>query len=104
MSHITTCTVCSKAYEESSEERAHEPDRLCLVCWRRRKSAHLKPAPFPALCRREVLASLHRQTRLDAMATARRLKDKGWTDLVPNAVHLARLANHLMIERRRQRV
>lgn len=34
MAHITTCTQCGKLYEESSEEYANEPNRLCLACWR----------------------------------------------------------------------
>lgn len=33
MSHITTCTACGKAYEESSEELANDPIRLCLSCF-----------------------------------------------------------------------
>lgn len=32
MPHITTCTRCGSAYEESSEERAHEAERLCPPC------------------------------------------------------------------------
>jgi len=34
--NITTCTHCGNAYEESSEERANERDRLCGTCFERR--------------------------------------------------------------------
>lgn len=30
---ITTCTKCGKAYEESSNETANEPGRLCGPCY-----------------------------------------------------------------------
>lgn len=30
---ITHCPMCSKAYEESSEEMANSPDRRCRSCW-----------------------------------------------------------------------
>lgn len=33
MSHITTCTACGKPYEESSEEAANDPNRICLGCF-----------------------------------------------------------------------
>ena len=33
MHNITTCSKCGKCYEESSEERANEPDRLCHECY-----------------------------------------------------------------------
>lgn len=33
MPHITTCTRCGKGYEESSEEAANAPERLCHRCW-----------------------------------------------------------------------
>jgi hypothetical protein len=34
MAHITTCTSCGAAYEESSEEVANAPTRECPSCWR----------------------------------------------------------------------
>lgn len=34
MPHITTCSKCGKAYEESSEEQANAPGRLCTPCYR----------------------------------------------------------------------
>lgn len=34
MPHITTCSKCGRAYEEQSEERANEPNRKCLDCYR----------------------------------------------------------------------
>jgi len=34
MAHITTCTHCGKAYEETSEETANMPERLCPGCSR----------------------------------------------------------------------
>jgi len=39
MPNITTCTRCGKLYEESSGERADEPDRLCTACWRAARAA-----------------------------------------------------------------
>ena len=32
MSCVTICTKCGALYEESSEERANEPGRLCRTC------------------------------------------------------------------------
>ncbi len=32
MSHRTNCTHCGVAYEETSEDRASEPGRLCWDC------------------------------------------------------------------------
>ena len=32
MSHITTCPRCGACYEESSEEHANDPRRLCPDC------------------------------------------------------------------------
>ncbi len=32
MPHITICTSCWSAYEESSEERANAPIRECMAC------------------------------------------------------------------------
>jgi NAD-dependent SIR2 family protein deacetylase len=32
MTHTTTCTKCSTSYEESSEEQANAPERLCPSC------------------------------------------------------------------------
>lgn len=37
MSCVTNCTKCGALYEESSEERANEPDRTCIACNRRGK-------------------------------------------------------------------
>lgn len=34
MSHITTCSHCSRLYCEESEESAHEQDRLCNFCFK----------------------------------------------------------------------
>lgn len=31
---ITTCSRCSKLYEEASEETANYPGRMCAPCWR----------------------------------------------------------------------
>lgn len=31
---ITTCAKCGKLYEESSDENANRPDRMCPPCWR----------------------------------------------------------------------
>jgi len=33
MSHITNCSKCGCAYEESSEETARHPNRLCFKCY-----------------------------------------------------------------------
>jgi hypothetical protein len=33
MSHVTTCPVCGDCYQESSEEAANDPSRLCWPCW-----------------------------------------------------------------------
>lgn len=32
MPHITTCSACGGLYEESNEETANEPNRLCRQC------------------------------------------------------------------------
>jgi len=34
MSAITTCSRCGDLYEESSEESANDPERLCSICFR----------------------------------------------------------------------
>lgn len=33
MARLTTCTHCGSCYEESSEERANEAERLCGKCF-----------------------------------------------------------------------
>ena len=33
MPHITVCPECGKGYEESSEEEANNPNRLCRECY-----------------------------------------------------------------------
>ena len=49
MPHITTCTHCGKAYEESSEETANAPgERLCSECFQSEK-AFTKSWRMPAL-------------------------------------------------------
>jgi hypothetical protein len=47
MSHITTCTACGRAYEESSTEAAHAPDRLCKACWQAKANAYRAKHPEP---------------------------------------------------------
>jgi len=37
MANITTCTICGHSYEESSEDTANAPERLCSACFRQRK-------------------------------------------------------------------
>jgi hypothetical protein len=37
MTHITTCSVCGKAYEETCEESANAQYRECCSCWRMRR-------------------------------------------------------------------
>jgi hypothetical protein len=50
----TTCTRCSRVYEERSEEEANAPGRLCLDCYFGRCAVcHRNPnAPPPAPSRR----------------------------------------------------
>jgi hypothetical protein len=36
MAHITTCTSCLNCYEESSEEYANDPNRVCVGCYRKK--------------------------------------------------------------------
>lgn len=43
MANVTTCTNCAGLYEESSEEAANDPNRLCMHCFDK-ASAH------PYLC------------------------------------------------------
>lgn len=47
MSHTTTCPRCGSCYEESSEEAANSPDRMCSRCWsiQARKYQERVPAP-----------------------------------------------------------
>lgn len=33
MACITTCTNCGSLYEDSSEESANDPNRLCMSCF-----------------------------------------------------------------------
>jgi hypothetical protein len=33
MACMTTCTNCARLYQESSEEAANDPNRLCLDCF-----------------------------------------------------------------------
>lgn len=48
MPNITTCTRCGKCYEETSEERANEAERLCAECFNvvddRRSNSKLRRA------------------------------------------------------------
>lgn len=38
MAHITNCTLCGNAYEETSEENANDPyERLCPNCFKEKK-------------------------------------------------------------------
>lgn len=30
---LTTCTRCGRVYEETSDETANDPGRLCMPCW-----------------------------------------------------------------------
>jgi hypothetical protein len=34
---ITNCSRCGRGYEESSEETANDPGRLCMPCWHAEK-------------------------------------------------------------------
>jgi hypothetical protein len=36
MANVTTCSACGAIYEESSEEAANHPNRLCSRCWQDR--------------------------------------------------------------------
>lgn len=36
MACTTTCPGCGRCYEETSEEEANSPSRLCLACYRER--------------------------------------------------------------------
>lgn len=42
MPHITTCSRCGHAYEESSEELAHAQLRECPACYQKRS---MRPPP-----------------------------------------------------------
>jgi hypothetical protein len=46
MSHITTCTVCGKCYEEFSEEPANKQTRECGQCWMKREDAEHEEREF----------------------------------------------------------
>lgn len=51
MPHITTCSKCGKAYEESSEENAYAPlwvdDRLCNQCFKNKVVHEVKKEDAP---------------------------------------------------------
>ena len=36
MPHITVCSICKRLYEESGEEQANAPLRVCMDCWSER--------------------------------------------------------------------
>lgn len=53
MTHITICTDCGCCYEESSEEAANAPDRLCSPCWQQAARRRLAANPVPAHARHQ---------------------------------------------------
>lgn len=47
MACVTTCSKCGKLYEESSEECANEPGRMCTSCRRSQNSTEHRQGPLP---------------------------------------------------------
>lgn len=47
MSHATTCPRCGSCYEESSDEQANSPDRLCNSCWQTAARSYQQRVPAP---------------------------------------------------------
>lgn len=42
MAGITTCMGCGTCYEESSEEAANDPNRLCMTCFDKASDHHIQ--------------------------------------------------------------
>ncbi|MCC6352788.1 MAG: hypothetical protein IT577_02815 [Verrucomicrobiae bacterium] len=63
MSYTTTCPQCGSCYDESSDEQANSPDRLCSKCWsaQARRFQERVPAPEKRIantcrsCGREIV-------------------------------------------------